>query len=86
MANANSTRATDAPEDTARVLERVEALLNEKAGLAWKVYNALAFMVTALPHDDPEGLPVQCTLADLKGDMDKLASSLGDLVREARHA
>ncbi|WP_322059190.1 hypothetical protein [Paraburkholderia sp. J63] len=88
MANANSTRAAEAPKDAACVLERVEALLNQKASLAWRVYNTLAFMVEAVPYDDPEdprGLPVHCTLIDLKADMDNLATSLGALVHEARH-
>lgn len=86
MANANSTRAAEATNDAACVLERVDDLLNQKASLAWRIYNTLAFMVEAVPYDNPEGgLPVHCTLIDLKADMNKLATSLGDLVHEARH-
>ncbi|OXI23543.1 hypothetical protein CFB35_16900 [Burkholderia sp. AU16482] len=61
-----------------------DALINE-ASFAWKIHNTLAFMVEALPEDTEEGLPTACLLRELRADMDKLATSLGDLVSKVRH-
>lgn len=80
MATANSIAMDDV------VLERLEKLIGEKSGLAWKLYNGLAFMAAALDDDAADALPVRCTLLDLRDDMEQLATSLQDLVQHARDA
>jgi hypothetical protein len=67
------------------VLERIESLLQEHSSRAWRVHNTLAFMVVALPDDESAGLPVRCTLVELREDMEKLAASLMDLTHEAHN-
>lgn len=60
-------------------LKRAGDELAKESAFAWKIYNTLVFMVQALPTDTADGLPVQCTLADMRCDMDKLATSLMNL-------
>lgn len=60
-------------------VKHVRELLAAKAGDAWKVYNVLTFMVEALPADKPGELPIQCTLAELRQDLEKLASALMEI-------
>jgi len=67
------------------VLERVESLLQEHSSRAWRVHNTLAFMVESLPDDKLDGLPVRCTLVELREDVEKLAASLMDLTHEAHN-
>lgn len=74
------------PQDSELALSRVEGFLVKESAFAWKLHNVLSFMVEAVPHDKPDGLPVQCMLADLRRDMDQLATSLQDLVHHARYA
>ncbi|APD35652.1 hypothetical protein BOC60_12075 [Burkholderia pseudomallei] len=81
MATANSIATSD---DV--ILKRLDKLLIEKSCAAWKLHNMLAFMVEALPEDEPNGLPTRCALVELRQDMDELATSLQDLVHHARHA
>lgn len=80
MATVNSIATDD------MVLQRLEKLISEKSGLAWKMYNVLAFMVEVLDDDETDELPVRCTLIDLRGDMEQLATSLQDLMHKARQA
>lgn len=80
MATANSIATDDV------VLQRLDKLIGEKSALAWKMHNLLAFMVEALPDDEGDALPVQCTLIDLRNDMEQLATSLQDSMHHARYA
>lgn len=68
-----------------RTLNRIEELILQASRKAWKVHNMLAFMADALPDDTQESLPVRCTTADLRFDMNELATDLMDLVWRARH-
>ncbi|VBO91404.1 MULTISPECIES: hypothetical protein [Burkholderia] len=68
------------------ILKRLDKLLIEKSGTAWRLYNMLAFMVEALPEDKPNELPTRCALVELRQDMDQLATGLQCLVHHARHA
>ncbi|MFM0724822.1 hypothetical protein PQQ53_14155 [Paraburkholderia strydomiana] len=71
-------------EDT-RTLARVDEFLCDESRFAWKIHNVLAFMRAALDEDPVDGLPVKCTVTDLNIDVEKLATSLMDLVHKARH-
>lgn len=68
-----------------RTLNRIEELICRVSGQAWKIHNVLAFMAEALPDDTQENLPVRCTVADLRFDMNELATGLMDLVRNAHN-
>ncbi|WP_155257356.1 MULTISPECIES: hypothetical protein [Burkholderia] len=74
------------PQDGDRALGRAEGFLVKESALAWKLHNVLAFMVEAVPSDAPDGLPVQCMLADLRNDMDELATRLQGLAHRTRDA
>ncbi|MBN3788313.1 hypothetical protein [Burkholderia sp. Ac-20353] len=71
--------------DREALLDRIKCLLNDKSGDAWGIFNILSFMAEAVPCDKPDGLPVQCTLADLRKRAEALATDLGDLLHEVRH-
>ncbi|VVD29963.1 ubiquitin carboxyl-terminal hydrolase [Paraburkholderia dioscoreae] len=71
--------------EDARTMERVERDLCDHSRWAWKVYNVLAFMSEAISDDRAGELPVRCTVVDLRLDVEKLATDLMDLVRNARH-
>lgn len=60
-------------------VKHVRDLLITKSAEAWRVYNVLTFMVEALPADKQGELPVQCTLADLRQEVEKLASDLMEI-------
>lgn len=76
----------DSPSsDIKALLDRIQRLAIAKSAEAWAIFNILSFMIEALPHDSPEGLPTQCTLVDLKKRAEVLASELGDLADEVRH-
>lgn len=57
----------------------IKDLLVDKTSEAWKLYNILEFMVAAIPEDQPGGLPVQCTLVDLREDARNLAIGLMEI-------
>lgn len=78
-------QAVQSDSSVHRTLERAEKLLVQKSHSAWKIYNIIAFMVEALPEDAADALPTRCTLADVRGDIEELATSLMDLIRGARH-
>ncbi|WP_155755345.1 hypothetical protein [Burkholderia multivorans] len=80
MATANSIATDDV------VLQRLEKLISDRSCFAWKLHNVLAFMVEALDDDREGALPVRSTLIELRCDMDKLATSLQNLVWSASHA
>lgn len=44
----------------------------------WSIYNVLAFMVEAIDDDTPDGLPVRCTLSDLRVSAEQLAADLAN--------
>jgi hypothetical protein len=71
--------------DAERTLERVGVAIQDDSRFAWKIYNVLAWMVEGLPDDAAGALPVRCTAINLRQDVEKLATSLMDLVHEARH-
>jgi hypothetical protein len=71
--------------DPESVLDRLDGLLISKSGDAWQIFNVLAFMAEALPDDEMGDLPMRCTVANLRDQMETLAQSLMDLSREARH-
>ena len=74
-----------AVSDPGEVLDRLDSLLTRKACDAWHIFHVLSFMHEALPVDEPNDLPVQCTIYDLREQMGALAASLMDIVSEARH-
>lgn len=74
---------SSAPDD--RTLERIETFVQDDSRFAWKIYNVLAWMVEGLPDDAAGALPMRCTVVDLRQDVEKLATSLMDLVWRARH-
>lgn len=79
-------QAISQPQDSDRAPSRADGFLVKETALAWKLHNVLTFMVEAVPSDEPDGLPVQCMLADLRKDMDQLATSLQGLAHRTRYA
>jgi hypothetical protein len=79
MATIDSTSPAKLAGNSAQMFKRIDAALNKETAFAWKIHNTLAFMVEALPVDLSGGLPTQCMLRDLQGDMDKLATNLMEL-------
>ncbi|MGG1948998.1 hypothetical protein AB1286_30030 [Trinickia sp. NRRL B-1857] len=68
----------------AAALKRASVMLIDESTAAWRIFNVLAFMAEAIPDDDRDGLPVKCTLINLREDMEKLALNLMDLVSKAK--
>jgi len=65
-------------------LDLVTDMLNDKSAAAWQVFNVLAFMVEAVSDDTPDGLPIRCTLVNLREQVETLATNLMDLVYKAK--
>jgi hypothetical protein len=65
-------------------LDLVTDMLNDESAAAWQLFNVLAFMAEAIPDDDRDGLPVKCTLINLREGVEKLATNLMDLVHNAK--
>jgi len=68
----------------ADALDRVADMLNDESAAAWQIFNVLAFMAEAIPDDYRDGLPVKCTLINLREGVEKLATNLMDLVHNAK--
>ncbi|GLU32557.1 hypothetical protein WKR88_17905 [Trinickia caryophylli] len=68
----------------AATLDRVSDMLNDESAAAWQVFNVLAFMVEAVADDTPDGLPIRCTLVNLREQVEKLATNLMGLVHNAK--
>ncbi|HDR9078214.1 TPA: hypothetical protein QDA98_000764 [Burkholderia vietnamiensis] len=89
MATANSTGSSHPPQGSGHRRPPDPKVLEDFSSRAWSIYNILSFMVEAVDDDATDGLPVRCTLVDMRQMVYELASGLGnasyELSRDERH-
>lgn len=78
MAKSNSTGEVLSNLGITRIAVPDSDALMRFSSRAWAIHNVLAFMAASVDTDTEDGLPVQCTLIEMREALSSLATDLAD--------